>query len=80
MYFIEDNACRMLIWTDGANASVFNDNTTENIGGIDPEKAESYLKNVAAEADALHEPWEIIDVSDLDEILNSSKILAKVEF
>ena len=80
MYFVDDNAGRMLIWTDGTNAAVFNDNNTENLWKIETVEAESYLKNVAAEADTLHEPWEKIEVADFEEILNSSKVLAIVEF
>ena len=81
MYLVEDNAgSRMLIWTDGTNAAVFNDNNTENLWKIEITEAESYLKNVAAEADTLHEPWEKIEVADFEEILNASKVLAVVEF
>ena len=80
MYFVEDNAGRMLIWTDGTNAAVFNDNNSENLWEIETVEAESYLKNVAAEADTLHEPWTKIEVADFEEILNASKVLAVVEF
>lgn len=80
MYFVEDNAGRMLIWTDGTNATVFNDNNSENLWKIESGDAGSYLKNVASEADTLHEPWEKIEVADLEEILNASKVLAEIEF